>query len=236
MAQRADRLGASHLGGRHARRGERHATVALVAGRRRSCCAGRRRARRRPARRARRAAKSVTCSACHGQAGNSRSSAMPIIAGMDAAYIKKQIAGLRRRASGPRPRWSPTPSRCWTWAWTTSRPTSPRRRREPTPIQSTRGGGGARARAAAAQCAACHGAARQGRRGQAASRAWPARRRAICASRCVLFKQDRRNPGDADADRGQGADEDHSRRDRSRIWPRTTRASGKNRRGPLLKF
>ena len=30
------------------------------------------------------AAKAVTCSACHGVAGNSRSAAMPIIAGLDA--------------------------------------------------------------------------------------------------------------------------------------------------------
>ena len=37
------------------------------------------------------ALKSVTCAACHGQAGNSRSNAMPIIAGLDAAYLKKQI-------------------------------------------------------------------------------------------------------------------------------------------------
>ncbi|HYR70043.1 MAG TPA: hypothetical protein VEP12_01515, partial [Candidatus Acidoferrum sp.] len=38
------------------------------------------------------ALQSVTCTACHGQAGNSRSGAMPIIAGQDAAYLKKQIA------------------------------------------------------------------------------------------------------------------------------------------------
>ena len=71
------------------------------------------------------AVKAITCAACHGAAGNSRSSAMPIIAGLDAAYFRKQIedyaAGRRSR-----PRWSPTPSRRATWAWTTSRPTSPR--------------------------------------------------------------------------------------------------------------
>ena len=37
------------------------------------------------------AVKAVTCTACHGQGGNSRSSAMPTIAGLEPAYFKKQI-------------------------------------------------------------------------------------------------------------------------------------------------
>src|SRR5512134_1926993 len=45
-------------------------------------------------------AKSLTCSACHGAGGNSRSDAMPIIAGMDAGYFKKQIEAY---ATGRRP-------------------------------------------------------------------------------------------------------------------------------------
>src|SRR5262245_28596682 len=45
-------------------------------------------------------AKSLTCSACHGAAGNSRSDFMPIIAGINADYFKKQIDAY---ATGKRP-------------------------------------------------------------------------------------------------------------------------------------
>src|SRR5258706_325045 len=44
--------------------------------------------------------KSLTCSACHGAAGNSKSDSMPIIAGMSPAYFKKQIDAF---AAGKRP-------------------------------------------------------------------------------------------------------------------------------------
>ena len=54
--------------------------------------AARRRPRRWPGRSTRRGyAKAVTCSACHGANGNSRSESMPILAGIDAAYFKKTI-------------------------------------------------------------------------------------------------------------------------------------------------
>src|SRR5436190_7144369 len=45
-------------------------------------------------------AKAFSCSACHGFAGNSRSDAMPILAGMNAAYLKK---ALQDYAAGKRP-------------------------------------------------------------------------------------------------------------------------------------
>src|SRR5215470_17644923 len=35
--------------------------------------------------------KAFSCSACHGFAGNSRSSTMPILAGMNAVYVKKAL-------------------------------------------------------------------------------------------------------------------------------------------------
>ena len=44
--------------------------------------------------------KAITCSACHGAAGNSRSDAMPIIAGLDPAYFKRQMEAY---AAGKRP-------------------------------------------------------------------------------------------------------------------------------------
>ena len=43
--------------------------------------------------------KAFSCSACHGFAGNSRSSTMPILAGANAAYLKK---ALQDYASGKR--------------------------------------------------------------------------------------------------------------------------------------
>ena len=46
------------------------------------------------------ALKAITCSACHGVAGNSRSDAMPIIAGLDPAYLKRQMEVY---AAGKRP-------------------------------------------------------------------------------------------------------------------------------------
>jgi cytochrome c553 len=44
--------------------------------------------------------KSFTCSACHGFAGNSTSTTMPILAGANPAYFKKQIQSF---AAGKRP-------------------------------------------------------------------------------------------------------------------------------------
>ena len=46
------------------------------------------------------ATKALTCSACHGMAGQSLSNAMPIIAGISPAYFKKAIEDY---ASGKRP-------------------------------------------------------------------------------------------------------------------------------------
>ena len=45
-------------------------------------------------------AKSFTCSACHGFAGNSKADTVPILAGMTPAYLKK---ALQDYASGKRP-------------------------------------------------------------------------------------------------------------------------------------
>ena len=45
-------------------------------------------------------AKVITCSACHGANGNSRTDMMPIIAGLDPAYFKRQIENY---ATGKRP-------------------------------------------------------------------------------------------------------------------------------------
>jgi cytochrome c553 len=45
-------------------------------------------------------AKSFTCSACHGFAGNSKADTVPILAGMPAAYLTKALGDY---VSGKRP-------------------------------------------------------------------------------------------------------------------------------------
>ena len=140
------------------------------------------------------ALKSVTCAACHGQAGNSRSSAMPIIAGQDAAYLKKQIedyaAGKRVSAE-----MEPYAKQVLNLGVDDVAAYFSSRRREPTPIPSP-ADAVARGRSAAAQCVICHGPQGQGDvaklipslAGQAPG---------YLREQMLLFKQDRRSPGDA---------------------------------------
>lgn len=139
------------------------------------------------------ALQSVTCTACHGQAGNSRSSAMPIIAGQDAAYLKKQIADY---AAGKRlsAEMEPYAKQVLNLGVDDVAAYFASRRREPTPIQAP-ADAVARGRSAAAQCAACHGPQGQGDvaklipslAGQAPG---------YLREQMLLFKQDRRSPGD----------------------------------------
>jgi len=139
------------------------------------------------------ALQSVTCAACHGPAGNSRSSAMPIIAGQDAAYLKKQIADY---AAGKRlsAEMEPYAKQVLNIGVDDVAAYFASRRREPTPIQSP-ADAVARGRSAAAQCAVCHGPQGQGDvaklipslAGQAPG---------YLREQMLLFKQDRRSPGD----------------------------------------
>ncbi|HUM15509.1 MAG TPA: c-type cytochrome [Candidatus Nitrosotalea sp.] len=139
------------------------------------------------------ALKAVTCSACHGAAGNSRSEAMPIIAGLDQVYFKKQIeayaAGKR-----PSPEMEPYAKQVLELGvddvaiYFSSRP------RQATPVPSP-AEAIARGRSAAAPCTVCHGPQGQGDpaklipslAGQAPG---------YLREQMLLFKQDRRNPGD----------------------------------------
>ncbi|MGH7385888.1 MAG: c-type cytochrome [Candidatus Rokuibacteriota bacterium] len=140
------------------------------------------------------ALQSVTCAACHGQAGNSRSSAMPIIAGLDAAYLKKQIEAY---AAGKRlsPEMEPYAKQVLSIGVDDVAAYFASRKRAPTPVTSpadavTRGGN------AAAQCVLCHGP--QGR-GDAAKLipSLAGQAPGYLREQMLLFKQDRRNPGDA---------------------------------------
>ena len=140
-------------------------------------------------------AKVITCAACHGVNGNSRSDAMPIIAGMDAAYIKKQVesyaAGKR-----PSPEMGPYAKQILDIGVDQVAAYFAGQKMEPTPIKPDPAAV-ERGRVAAAVCVVCHGPAGKGD---------PARGIASLAGQAPgylrdqirLFKQDARNPGDAD--------------------------------------
>src|SRR5262245_49514106 len=100
-------------------------------------------------------AKSLTCSACHGAAGNSRSDSMPIIAGMSPVYFKKQMdsyaAGKR-----PSPEMEPYAKMVLVLGADDIAGYFAQQKMEPTPIVSS-ADAIARGRTAAAQCAICHG-------------------------------------------------------------------------------
>ncbi len=139
-------------------------------------------------------AKALTCTACHGPAGNSRSDAMPILAGMSTAYFTKQIEAY---ASGTRisPEMEPYAKMVLQLGVDDVARYFADQKMEPTPISAPADAVG-RGRAAAVQCTICHGPEGKGD---------PARLIPSLAGQppgylkdqMLLFKQDRRNPGDA---------------------------------------
>lgn len=139
------------------------------------------------------AIKSVTCAACHGQAGNSRSGAMPIIAGLDRAYFKKQIEAY---AGGKRlsPEMEPYAKQVLDLGVDDVAAYFAARKREPTPVQSP-ADAVARGSSAAAQCVICHGPQGQGDAAKLIPRL-AGQAPGYLREQMLLFKQDRRNPGD----------------------------------------
>lgn len=139
-------------------------------------------------------AKVITCSACHGVNGNSRSDAMPIIAGMDAAYFKKQVTSY---AGGARtsPEMGPYAKQILDIGVDEVAAFFAAQKMEPTPIKVDRAAV-ERGRAASAACVPCHGPA---------GKADPAKGTPALAGQAPgylrdqirLFKQDARNPGEA---------------------------------------
>ena len=138
-------------------------------------------------------AKAFTCSACHGFAGNSRSATMPILAGMNAAYLKK---ALQDYAAGKRvsPEMEPYSKMAIHLGADDVASYFAAQTKLPTPIAADPAAV-ARGRTAAQACAACHGPAGKGDptknvpdlTGQPAG---------YLASQIVLFKTERRSPGD----------------------------------------
>jgi cytochrome c553 len=137
--------------------------------------------------------KALTCTACHGPAGNSRSDAMPILAGMLPAYFVKAIddyaAGRR-----PSPEMEPFAKSVKLLgtreiaAWFAAQP------RQQSRIKIDRAAV-ERGRAASGQCAACHGEDGRGdaSKGVAALAGQPP---GYLKSQMLLWKADKRSPGD----------------------------------------
>jgi cytochrome c553 len=137
--------------------------------------------------------KAFTCSACHGFAGNSPSGAMPILAGMNAAYVKK---ALQDYASGkrPSPEMEPYAKMAVQLGADDVASYFAAQTKIPTPIAAD-GAAVARGRAASQACVVCHGAGGKGdpSKGVPDLTGQPA---GYLQSQMLLFKADRRSPGD----------------------------------------
>jgi cytochrome c553 len=137
----------------------------------------------------------MVCSACHGQAGQSPSDTMPILAGMSPAYFKKAIADY---ASGRRPSPEMEPYAKMVVqsgvddvaAFFASQP------RQPTPV-GTDPAAVQRGRAAATACVVCHGANGKGDKAKLIPDL-TGQPPGYLRNQLLLFKQDQRNPGNAE--------------------------------------
>ena len=138
-------------------------------------------------------AKVITCSACHGENGNSRTDMMPIIAGLDPGYFKKQIESY---ATGKRPstEMEPYAKEIQFLGLDQIAAYFAAQKRQPTPLRRT-GDAIAKGKLAAAPCAVCHGEKGDGDparlipglAGQAPG---------YLAQQMLLFKQATREPDD----------------------------------------
>lgn len=138
--------------------------------------------------------KSLTCSACHGAAGNSRSDSMPIIAGVNADYFKKQIDAY---ATGkrPSPEMEPYAKMVQVLGVDDVARYFAAQKFEPSPI-AVDAAAVARGRTAAAPCVICHG---QDGKGDPAKLipSLAGQPPGYLRDQMLLFKQDKRSPGDA---------------------------------------
>ena len=138
-------------------------------------------------------AKVITCSACHGQNGNSKSDMMPIIAGLDPGYFKKQIESY---ATGkrPSPEMEPYAKEIQFLGLDEIAAFLAAQKREPTLIRVSPDAV-ARGKVAAAPCVVCHGNDGKGD----PVRLIPSlagQPPGYLAQQMLLFKQDTREPGD----------------------------------------
>jgi len=137
--------------------------------------------------------KAVTCSACHGANGNSRSESIPILAGINVAYFKKTIEDY---AAGRRlsPEMEPFAKQVKLLGVDEIATFFSAQKREPSPGKPDRAAVD-RGRAASAVCASCHGPEGQGD----APKLVPAiagQPAGYIRNQLLLFKTDKRSPGD----------------------------------------
>ena len=137
--------------------------------------------------------KAVTCSACHGANGNSRSESIPILAGINVAYFKKTIEDYAagRRVS---PEMEPFAKQVKLLGVDEIATFFSAQKREPSPGKPDRAAVD-RGRAASAVCASCHGPEGQGD----APKLVPAiagQPAGYIRNQLLLFKTDKRSPGD----------------------------------------
>ncbi len=138
-------------------------------------------------------AKAFSCSACHGSDGNSRSDAVPILAGMPAWYLKKAIddyAAGRRVSAEMEPfakmvKGLGVDEVAAYFAAQARRP--PTVRVERAAVE--------RGRAASAQCVVCHGSAGKGDQAKSIPDI-TGQPPGYLRNQMTLFKLDRRSPGD----------------------------------------
>jgi cytochrome c553 len=140
------------------------------------------------------AQKALTCSACHGFAGQSRGDTIPILAGTDAAYFKKAIADY---AAGrrPSPEMEPYAKMVTHFGVDDVAGYFAGQKREPTPLKADPAAA-ARGRAASASCVVCHGADGKGDRAKLIPDI-TGQPPGYLRNQLLLFKQDQRSPGDA---------------------------------------
>ncbi len=138
-------------------------------------------------------AKVITCAACHGANGNSSSDMIPIIAGLDPAYFKRQIenyaAGKR-----PSPEMEPYAKEIQFLGLDQIAAYFAAQKRLPTPIRSS-AEAAARGKTVAAQCVICHGPDGRGE----AARLIPGiagQPPGYLLQQMLLFKADPLDPGD----------------------------------------
>lgn len=138
-------------------------------------------------------AKVLTCAACHGANGNSKSDMMPIIAGLDAAYFKRRIENY---AAGqhPSPEMEPYAKEIQFLGLDQIAAFFAAQKREPTSIRVA-ADAVAKGRQMAAQCVICHGPDGRGD----AARLIPGlagQPPGYLAQQMLFFKLDTRDPGD----------------------------------------
>ncbi|HET7876181.1 MAG TPA: c-type cytochrome [Methylomirabilota bacterium] len=139
------------------------------------------------------ATKAITCAACHGKNGNSRSSTMPILAGMDPAYFKKQMEAY---AKGDRPsaEMEPYAKQVLDIGADDLAAHFARQKRAPTPI-SAPAAAVERGRAASQLCVTCHGQDGRGDRAKLIP-SLAGQPPGYLKEQMLLFRSDERNPKD----------------------------------------